>query len=831
MNNTNNNVNSTFPKTQKKIIIAEKPSVGKTYANILGVTQMKDGYMESDAWIVTWSVGHLIELSYPEAYDPALKKWAMETLPFLPERYKYNVISSARKQFNVVKSLYNRSDIETIYYAGDSGREGLYIQMLIRMAAGHKKGVEEKVVWIDSQTKETVLNGIRDAKPLSAYNNLTSAGYMRGIEDYSLGINFSRILSLLYGAKINAEVGTAKYTPVAVGRVMTCVLGMIVAREIEIKDFVSTTFYKIANQIEVDGNVIKGEWKVTDKSLMKNSPKLYGDNGFLSKEDAQSFIQSLPSEIRIANVDTTIEKKNAPLLFNLAELQAECSKKFKIRPAQTLEIAQSLYEKKLTTYPRTDARVLSSAIAKEIGKNLEGLQADPVIGKYAADILTNNWHDNIQHKKYVNDSKITDHYAIIPTGQPAAAETLSDLEKKVYELIARRFLAIFYPVAEYSKLTVRENADLETFSFSGKTLRSIGYLKVYGMDEVTDLDNISNLDRLLKVGDTYKSTYSIGKGQTTPPKRYTSGTMVLAMENAGNLIEDASLREQIQGCGIGTPATRDETIEKLIRLKYIAVDDKSQVLTPDKIGYLVYDVVKEEIPSLLYPKMTASWEKGLHEIETGTITQQQYRDEFEKYIRKQISTIKEKHTDYTPEKPQAKTLPVNCPVCGNPIVATKYGYKCSNYDKETGCSFSVGEICGKRLTEKQMCDLIQNRKTAEIKGFKSKNGKSFNAALILESTNKISFDFSSGGTDGSQHKLTCGCGADLITDKWSYHCDSCGIRIPKTLCGLLITENTVKELLSKGYTRTISGFKSKNGKVFKAKLKLENGETKFDFGK
>lgn len=430
MNNTNNNVNSTFPKTQKKIIIAEKPSVGKTYANILGVTQMKDGYMESDAWIVTWSVGHLIELSYPEAYDPALKKWAMETLPFLPERYKYNVISSARKQFNVVKSLYNRSDIETIYYAGDSGREGLYIQMLIRMAAGHKKGVEEKVVWIDSQTKETVLNGIRDAKPLSVYNNLTSAGYMRGIEDYSLGINFSRILSLLYGAKINAEVGTAKYTPVAVGRVMTCVLGMIVAREIEIKDFVSTTFYKIANQIEVDGNVIKGEWKVTDKSLMKNSPKLYGDNGFLSKEDAQNFIQSLPSEIRIANVDTTIEKKNAPLLFNLAELQAECSKKFKIRPAQTLETAQSLYEKKLTTYPRTDARVLSSAIAKEIGKNLEGLQADPVVGKYAAEILTNNWHDNIQHKKYVNDNKITDHYAIIPTGQPAAAETLSDLEKK-----------------------------------------------------------------------------------------------------------------------------------------------------------------------------------------------------------------------------------------------------------------------------------------------------------------------------------------------------------------------------------------------------------------
>lgn len=817
----------------KKIIIAEKPFVGKTYADILNVHDIKDGYMESDEWIVTWSVGHLVEMSYPEAYGEYMKKWSLDTLPFLPEKYKYNIISNVRKQYNVVKSLYHRNDISTIFYAGDSAREGLYIQMLIRMMSGHTQGIEERVVWIDSQTKETVLNGIRDAKLLSTYLKKIDAGFTRAIDDYLLGINFTRIFSILYGAQINNEVGNTKYIPISVGRVMTCVLGMVVDRENEIKNFVPTEFFKIGNEIKVNDNVIKGEWKVTNKSRMLNSPKLYSDNGFLNKSDALAFMNSLPKEIRISKVDRTIEKKNAPLLFNLAELQSECSKRFKIRPSQTLEIAQSLYEKKLTTYPRTDARVLSTAIAKEIYKNLEKLEQNNQFGKYAEEILNNSWHEGISKKKYVDDSKVSDHYAIIPTGESSGLDKLNDVEKKVYELIVRRFLAIFYPVAEYAKISIEENADIETFFYSGKTLKTLGYLKVYGMDEVDDLSSIGNLDKLLKTGDTFSATYEIKEGKTQPPKRYTSGSMVLAMENAGQLIEDESLREQIKRCGIGTSATRDATIEKLIKLKYIGIDDKTQILTPAKMGYMVYDVVKKEMPTLLSPKVTASWEKGLEEIENGTITKQEYMEKFVNYIQSQMEKIKKLHKDdnIDANKFAPKPLDVNCPFCGSPVVATRYGYACQNYNKDTGCKFSIGEVCGKRLNDKQAIDLIRSGETEEIKGFKSKSGKTFNAKLKLDDDNKIAFEFTNNQNDGggSKPSIICKCGKPIASSKWNYECSDCNIKIPKQLCGLLLSESVVKDLLSKGKTRQLSGFKSKSGKNFKAKLKLENGKVEFDF--
>ena len=812
----------------KKIITAEKPSVGKTYADILGVKDTKDGYMESDEWIVTWSIGHLVELSYPEAYDEKLKKWELDMLPFLPERYKYNVISNVRKQYNVVKSLYHRNDISAIYYAGDSGREGLYIQMLIRMLAGHTKGIDERVVWIDSQTEETVLNGIKEAKPLRDYVGKIDAGYTRAIDDYALGINLTRALSILYGAKLNNEVGNTKYTPIAVGRVMTCVLGMIVDRENEIKSFVPTNYYKLNNQIKVNDMVINGEWKVTEKSRYFNSPKLYSDNGFLKKEDAQTLADSLPKTIRISKVEKKIEKKNAPLLFNLAELQSECSKKFKIRPAKTLEVAQSLYEKKLTTYPRTDARVLSTPIAKEINKNLTGLKAHTQLGKFADEVLNNGWHENIARKKYVDDSKISDHYAIIPTGNLSAMGQLNELETKVYELITRRFLAIFYPVAEYSKIQVEENADIETFFMSAKTLKSLGYLKVYGLEEVNDLDNIGNLDSLFNVGDIFNCAYSIKDGKTQPPNRYTSGSITLAMENAGNLIEDESLREQIKGSGIGTSSTRAETIEKLIRLKHINIDDKTQVLTPAKMGLLIYDVVKEELPTMLSPKMTASWEKGLEEIENGTISKQQYMDKFENYIRTQINTLKEKHKndDLSSEKFAPKPLGINCPHCGKPIVATRFGYACSNYNKNGGCTFSVGEICGKRLNDKQIIDLVKSGETEVIRNFKSKNGKTFDAKLKMGDSNKIEFEFSK---KEEKSTIKCKCGKPMDSNKWNYECSNCNIKIPKQLCGLLLPESAIKDLITKGSTKQISGFKSKSGKNFKTKLKLENGKVEFDF--
>lgn len=637
----------------KKIIVTEKPSVARTFAQVLGVTEKAaKGYYENDEWIITWCVGHLVTMSYPEVYDEALKKWDLETLPFMPKTYKYEIIKTVKDQFYVIKGLYNRKDIEAIYYAGDPAREGIYIQALVRQMAGHTHGIDEKVVWIDSQTAEEIKKGIKNAKPLKEYANLIDAGYMRAIEDYLLGINFSRLLSVKYGDFLNNAAKTSKTVPVAVGRVMTCVLAMIIDRERAIRDFKETFYYRItADSTTPEGKVFTS-WKVTDTSKVNGSPKLYNDTGFLKKEDAEDFIRSLPSNLIVNSVEETIEKKNAPFLFNLAELQYECSKRFKMSPDETLAVAQELYDKKLTTYPRTDARVLSSAIAKEIEPVVAGLTHYIPVSDIASALLRSGKCKDIIDSRYTDDAKVNDHYAIIPTGEGSnllkSCETPNAAE--VYDLIVRRFLSIFCPPAEYSKVKVVAYADKERFSTSTRELVKKGYLAVYDDDKDEDepakdkeTSGEVNQARILKAlhkGDSLPSVYQTAESKTSPPKRYTSGSMILAMENAGQLIEDPELRSQIKSSGIGTSATRDAIIKKLVGLHYIDLNKKTQVLTPGSLGDLVYEIVKATIPTLLSPKMTASWERGLSEIENGKVASADYRAKLETYIDKETARVK-----------------------------------------------------------------------------------------------------------------------------------------------------------------------------------------------
>ena len=635
------NINTTYHNTQKKVIVTEKPSVAQEFAKVLGVTGRKDGYIENDEYIITWCVGHLIEMAYPEVYDPELKKWDVDMLPFLPQKYIYQVIPEVKKQFNVIKKIYNSSGISCIYYAGDPAREGIYIQMLVRQEAGHNPNAKELVIWIDSQTEEEILRGIKEACPLSDKKLLADSGYMRAIEDYAFGINFTRLLTLKYGNLLNNACGGTHRGSLAVGRVMTCVLGMVVKREREIENFVPTPFYKITNTLTANGGQIAATWKVTPASKYNNSDKLYNETGFLKKEDAQQMIKELPDKITIENIEMEEEKKTAPLLFNLAELQAECSKKIKISPDETLEVAQSLYEKKLTTYPRTDARVLSTAIAKVIDENIRGLEAvEPVNGVVNKILQSGNWK-NIANTKYTDDSKVSDHYALIPTGNIHEVENLSEREKKVYDLIVRRFLSIFCPPATYSKVRLTESAGTEKFYATAKVLSKAGYLAVTGVPEQKEgTEEIKKAIESMTKGSVYDSSYSIECGETKPPKRYTSGTIVLAMENAGQLIEDEELRAQIKGSGIGTSATRAETIKKLVANDYLSLNKKTQVLTPAMYGNMVYETVDLTMSDLLSPKMTASWEKGLDGIVSGKVTQQEYRNKLETYIRKKCSDLK-----------------------------------------------------------------------------------------------------------------------------------------------------------------------------------------------
>lgn len=681
----------------KSVYIAEKPSVAQEFAKALKLnTKRRDGYLESDKAIVTWCVGHLVTMSYPEEYDPALKKWNLQTLPFIPEEFKYEVIPSVAKQFQIVSGILNREDVDTIYVCTDSGREGEYIYRLVEQEA-HVEGKKRRRVWIDSQTEEEILRGIREARDLSEYDNLGASAYLRAKEDYLMGINFSRLLTLKYGNSISNFLQT-KYSVVSVGRVMTCVLGMVVRREREIRDFVKTPFYRVLSTIDAQGHTFEGEWRAVKGSHYFESYDLYKENGFKERKKAEELIQYLQTpddesvnvagiqgqsglNCRIESIEKKKEKKNPPLLYNLAELQNDCSKRFKISPDETLRIVQELYEKKLVTYPRTDARVLSTAVAKEITRNLNGLSKYPMAAPYMQDILNFGSYKTLAKTRYVNDKQITDHYAIIPTGQGLnALSTVSSTAKGVYDLIVRRFLSIFYPPAVYQKVAIVTKIKEESFFSSFKVLAEEGYLKVAGIpkkkasqtatkdssngngensnNDTNDEAGSDSSDQSLDTGlfEVIKSlkkgavlqvrALDIKEGETSPPKRYNSGSMILAMENAGQLIEDEELRAQIKGSGIGTSATRAEILKKLVNIKYLALNKKTQVITPTLQGEMIYDVVDHSIRSLLNPELTASWEKGLNYVAEGSITSDEYMRKLDHFITSRTVGVKGLNNQY-----------------------------------------------------------------------------------------------------------------------------------------------------------------------------------------
>ena len=649
----------------KNLYIAEKPSVAREFAKALGMkgaatAGARDGYLENEDTIVTWCVGHLITMSYPEIYDPALKKWSFDTIPFIPEEYKYEIIDASSKQFQIVSKLLNREDVGRIYVCTDSGREGEYIYRLVEQMAGVDKSKKDRRrVWIDSQTEEEIMRGIREAKELSAYDNLSDAAYLRAQEDYLMGINFSRALSLKYSYTVRNYLGMDRCV-IAVGRVMTCVLGMIVKREREIRQFVPTPFYRVLASTEG----FEAEWKTTKDSAYLDSPLLYKENGFKKEESAKQLITELsadaPIELIVQKVEKKTEKKAPPMLYNLAELQNDCSRLFKISPTDTLNTVQTLYERKLVTYPRTDARVLSTAVAKEIGKNIGGLQKYEPLAQYAQYIMQQGGYKGVAKSKYVNDKQITDHYAIIPTGQGLGnLNGLNDIQRKVYDIIARRFLSIFFPAAEYEKVSLvlsrqihtvvgeKENGT-ESFFANFKRLKNPGYLTIAGLssDKKQEEQKLTDEELAkfasLKKGDAIPvQTFNIKEGETSPPKRYSSGTLILAMENAGQLIEDEELRSQIKGSGIGTSATRDSIITKLVTNKYIALNKKTQIVTPTFLGEIIYDVCLNSIQSLLWAEMTASWEKGLSGVAEGTISKDEYTAKMNKFVCDNTNAVKQ----------------------------------------------------------------------------------------------------------------------------------------------------------------------------------------------
>ena len=663
----------------KALYIAEKPSVAMEFAKALKISaKRRDGYMESEEAVITWCVGHLVTMSYPEEYDPALKRWSMETLPFIPKEFKYEIIPGVEKQFKIVSSLLNREDVDTIYVCTDSGREGEYIYRLVEQEA-HVKGKKRLRVWIDSQTEEEILRGIREAKDLSEYDNLSESAYLRAKEDYLMGINFSRLLTLKYGGSISAYLQT-RYSVISVGRVMTCVLGMVVRREREIREFKKTPFYRIVSLTGAGAAAFEGEWRAVQGSAYFESFDLYKENGFKERKKAEELLERLnreqPLSCRVESVEKKKEKKNPPLLYNLAELQNDCSRKFKISPDETLRIAQELYEKKLVTYPRTDARVLSAAVAKEVSRHLNGLMGYAPAAEFLQDILRFGTYKTLEKTRYVNDRQITDHYAIIPTGQGLKAlDSISGTARKVYDLIVRRFLSIFYPPALYQKVSVVTRMQDERFFSAFRVLAEEGYLRVAGAgkqpgaeknasgeatENASEKENTAgngadeNQDRALfeqvrqlKKGDVLPvKKLEIKEGETSPPKRYNSGSIILAMENAGQLIEDEELRAQIKGSGIGTSATRAEILKKLINIRYLDLSRKTQIITPTLQGEMVYDVVDHSIRSLLNPELTASWEKGLAYVAEGTISPDEYMEKLDRFVAGRTQGVKGLNNQY-----------------------------------------------------------------------------------------------------------------------------------------------------------------------------------------
>ena len=852
----------------KALIITEKPSVAQEFAKILKVSGRQNGYLENESYVITWCVGHLVEMVYPEEYDSKYKKWKLEDLPFLPKDYKYGVIKSVSGQYDVVHKMLHREDIDTVYWAGDAGKEGQTIEENIRNFGGVREGMQELRVWIDSQTEEEILRGIKEAKPMREYANLGKSGIMRTIEDYAMGINFSRAMSVKYGNLLNDAAGTKSYTAIAVGRVMTCVLGMVVIREREIRNFIETPFYRIVGKF-TDAE-IEAEWKTTEESANYASPLLYKENGFAKEEDAKAFLESLAGkEARVSSVEKGISKKKAPLLFNLAELQAECAKRFKISPDETLQIAQDLYEKKLTTYPRTDARVLSSAVAKEISKNVSRLKGYEPVSQFVNAIMQSGTYRSIGRSAYTDDSKITDHYAIIPTGQLTELNSVNGLHRQVYDLIVRRFLSIFYPPAEYQTVKFIAKIEKESFFAGGKILKSPGYLCVLGKEAAEEKDEdggekeegtnakmlLAMIEKLSENDVVPVKGMDIKEGKTSPPKRYTSGSMVLAMENAGQLIEDEELRAQIKGSGIGTSATRAEIIKKLVRVGYLNLNRKSQVLTPTMLGEMIFETVSMTVPELLNPKMTASWEKGLDGITRGTVDMGEYRAKLEDFIRRE--TLSMAQTDRKQElikriqpltgresrgAAARKKLGIKCPLCDGEVETTPFGYGCSNY-RTNGCKFSIGTIAGRDLTEEEVTKLLTEGKTEILNGFVSKLKKKFSAALIYKKDENgipsIQFDFSGNVPDVLEGVACPVCGESIEIMPYGYTCrrhrenpEACYFSIGK-IAEKQLSKQDVTELIKNGHTQTLRGFKSKNGKKFDAVLTLteEDGrkKLKFDF--
>ncbi len=852
----------------KSLIITEKPSVAQEFAKVLGVSGgRRDGYLENQKYVITWCVGHLVAMVYPESYDIKYKKWKLEDLPFLPKEYKYDVIKDVSRQYDVVHGMLMREDIDRVYWAGDAGKEGQTIEENIRNFGGVRDGMEELRVWIDSQTEEEIQRGIREAKPMSAYENLGKSGIMRTIEDYAMGINFSRVMSVKYGGLLNNAAGTRSYTAIAVGRVMTCVLGMVVIREREIRNFKETPFYRVVGNF-TDAHV-QGEWKAVEGSGYFASPLLYKENGFREKKDALALIDRVQGHPAIVeSIEKNISRKRAPLLFNLAELQAECAKRFKISPDETLQVAQDLYERKLTTYPRTDARVLSTPVAKEIHKNISRLRGYEPTSDFVEQILDRKLYGNIAGTQYTDDAKVTDHYAIIPTGQLTELGKLNTLQKSVFDLIVRRFLSVFYPAAEYQNVKMTAVVDVgekkERFYASARVLKTPGYLEIAGIpkkeEEDSDPKELLHLADQLKKGDEISvDGYEVKEGKTSPPKRYTSGSMVLAMENAGQLIEDEELREQIKGSGIGTSATRAEIIKKLVRIHYLNLNKRTQVLTPENLGEMVFEVVSMTVPALLNPKMTASWEKGLDGITRGTVDFWDYRTKLEDFIRtetekmigqdlreplaERISNFAGKHARGAGAR---RKIGVTCPACGGELVTTPFGYGCANYKNDkSGCNFNIGEIAGVQLSEEQVKELIEQGHTQTIRGFKSKAGKRFDAKLKVDKDENgkvnIAFDFSQNDAAVVPDVVCPICGGAIVETSFGFGCanyrqddpDSCRFAIG-TMAGKDLNAAQVKELLNQGRTGTIRGFKSKSGKKFDACVALEHTEDgkielRFDF--
>ena len=858
----------------KSLIITEKPSVAQEFARILGVSGRNDGYIENSDYVITWCVGHLVEMVYPEVYDEKYKKWKLEDLPFLPKEYKYDVIPAVSKQYDVVHKMLHREDIDTVYWAGDAGKEGQTIEENIRMYGGVREGMKELRVWIDSQTEEEIKRGIREAKPMSDYANLGKSGIMRTIEDYAMGINFSRAMSVKYGNLLNDAAGTRNYTAIAVGRVMTCVLGMVVIREREIRNFVETPFYRVVGSF-TDAN-IEAEWKVVEGSKYFESPLLYKENGFKKQESAENLIQELSGKTAVVeSIERGTSRKKAPLLFNLAELQAECSKRFKISPDETLQVAQDLYEKKLTTYPRTDARVLSTAVAKEIGKNISRLKNFAPVAPYVERIMKEGRYRNIVNTQYTDDSKITDHYAIIPTGQLTELESLNSLQRSVYEMIVRRFLSIFYPPAEYQTVKLVVAAGGEKLYTSAKQLKVPGYLEIAGVPKTAKERNaaktdgeeqtqgsdaeaaqeeeenaglLAYADKLQKGETLFSDGYAIREGKTSPPKRYTSGSMVLAMENAGQLIEEEELREQIKGSGIGTSATRAEIIKKLVRVGYLNLNKKTQVLTPERLGEMIFEVVSMTVPALLNPKMTASWEKGLDGITRGTVVMEDYRSKLEDFIRREtVAMIEQDLTGQIATRihplvgkggkglAAKRSLGIPCPVCGGTIETTPFGYGCSNYQKDGGgCRFSIGTIAGRDLNDEEVKELLTEGHTGVLSGFVSKSKKKFSASLILEKDDEgkvsVGFDFSKNQPEILEGVVCPVCGSAVEITPFGYSCvkhhehpDECYFSVGK-IAGKALGVDDLTELLTTGKTGLIRGFTARNKKKFNACLKLEQTE-------